>query len=143
VIAFNYDLGVERALHTAGLWDIKTGYGFSIDYGEQPSSVEVFKLYGSTNWRALLFGGMTGFFAGNGNSLAKRPVLFFRPDLEYLGYQDLVDPRCACLDTAASLPAMINASAPENVSFLDQLWRRMEGLLGRAVAACRERHRKR
>ena len=31
VITFNYDLGVERALRAAGLWDIRTGYGFSIE----------------------------------------------------------------------------------------------------------------
>ena len=84
VITFNYDLGVERALRAAGLWDIRTGYGFSVEAAEQLSPVGVLKLHGSTNWRALLFGGMTGFFAGGGNSLGNRPVLFFRPDLEYL-----------------------------------------------------------
>jgi hypothetical protein len=93
VITFNYDLGVERALHTAGLWNIKTGYGFPIDDGE-PSPVEVLKLHGSTNWRALLFGGRTGgTFVGDGTSLGDRPVLFFQPDFVYLGYQDFVDPR--------------------------------------------------
>jgi hypothetical protein len=69
IITFDYDLGVERAVHAAGMWDIRTGYGFSIEAAEQPSLVEVLKLHGSTNWRALLFGGMTGFFAGGGNSL--------------------------------------------------------------------------
>jgi hypothetical protein len=33
VITFNYDLAIERALHTAGLWNIKSGYGFSIADG--------------------------------------------------------------------------------------------------------------
>jgi hypothetical protein len=76
VITFNYDLGVERALRAAGLWDIKRGYGFPIVDGER-SHVEVLKLHGSTNWRALLFGGKTGFFAMSENSLGNRPVLVF------------------------------------------------------------------
>ena len=117
VITFNYDLGVERALRAAGLWDIRTGYGFSIEAAEQPSPVGVLKLHGSTNWRALLFGGRTGFFAGGGNSLGNRPVLFFRPDLEYLGYTDFVDPRCVRLDSAASLPAMIMPALPKTFHF--------------------------
>jgi hypothetical protein len=143
VITFNYDLGVERALRAAGLWDIRTGYGFPIEGGEQPSAVEVLKLHGSTNWRALLFGGMTGFFAGGGNSLGNRPVLFFRPDLEYLGYGDFVDPHCARVDTAASLPAMIMPALPKTFHFAtiygeewkefwDGLWWRGELAIGNA-----------
>jgi len=137
VITFNYDLGVERALRGAGLWDIRTGYGFSVEAAEQPSLVGVLKLHGSTNWRALLFGGMTGFFAGGENSLGNRPVLFFRPDLEYLGYSDFVDPRFARLDSAASLPAMIMPALPKTFHFAtaygeewkefwDALWWRAE-----------------
>ena len=137
VITFNYDLGVERALRAAGLWDIRTGYGFSVEAAEQPSLVGVLKLHGSTNWRALLFGGMTGFFAGGGNSLGNRPVLFFRPELEYLGYSDFIDPRCARLDSAASLPAMIMPALPKTFHFAttygeewkefwDALWWRAE-----------------
>jgi hypothetical protein len=142
VITFNYDLGVERALHAAGLWDVKCGYGFLIEDGE-PSPVEVLKLHGSTNWRALLFGGRTGtgFFVGDGTSLGDRPVLFFRPDLEYLGYQDFVDPRCAHLGAAPSLPAMIMPALPKTFHFAttygdewkgfwDHLWNRA----GRAIA---------
>ena len=49
VITFNYDLAVERALRSAGLWDIKTGYGFPIELGDTLSPVEVLKLHGSTN----------------------------------------------------------------------------------------------
>lgn len=139
VITFNYDLGVERALHTAGLWDIKAGYGFPIVDGETPSPVDVLKLHGSTNWRALLFGGMTGYFAGNGTSLGDRPVLFFRPDLEYLGYQDFVDPRCSRLDTAASLPAMIMPALPKPFHFVTtfgQEWKGFwDGLWQRAACA--------
>ncbi len=136
VITFNYDLGVERALRAAELWNIKTGYGFSIESGD-PSQVEVLKLHGSTNWRALLFGGMTGFFAGGGNSLGHRPVLLFRHDLEYLGYSDFVDPRCGHLDSAASLSAIIMPALPKTFyfattfgeewkDFWDGLWWRAE-----------------
>ena len=143
VITFNYDLGVERALRAAGLWDIRTGYGFSVEAAEQPSPVGVLKLHGSTNWRALLFGGMTGFFAGGGNSLGNRPVLFFRPDLEYLGSTDFVDPRCVRLDSAASLPAMIMPALPKTFHFAttygaewkefwDALWGRAERAIGNA-----------
>jgi hypothetical protein len=135
VITFNYDLGVERALRAAGLWDIKTGYGFSIEDEGPLSAVEVLKLHGSTNWRALLFGGRPGFSVGNGTSIGDRPVLFFRPDLEYLGYRDFVDPRCAHLKTAASLPAMIMPALPKHFHFVtsfgqewrefwDSLWQR-------------------
>jgi hypothetical protein len=136
VITFNYDLGVERALHAAGLWDITTGYGFLIEDGP-PSPVEVLKLHGSTNWRALLFGGRTGsgLFVGDGTSLGDRPVLFFRSDLEYLGYPDFVDPRCTRCDPAPSLPAMIMPALPKQFHFTttfgqewkgfwDDLWRR-------------------
>ena len=139
VITFNYDLGVERALRAAGLWDIRTGYGFSIEAAAQPSPVGVLKLHGSTNWRALLFGGMTGFFAGGGNSLGNRPVLFFRPDLEYLGSTDFVDPRCVRLDSAASLPAMIMPAfhfattyGAEWKEFWDALWGRAERAIANA-----------
>jgi hypothetical protein len=81
VVTFNYDLGVERALHTAGLWDIKTGYGFPVVEGEAPSPLEVLKLHGSTNWRALLFGGMTGIFCRK-RKVVKQPsrsILSARP----------------------------------------------------------------
>jgi hypothetical protein len=64
-----------------------------------------------------LFGGMTGYFGGPSNSLGHRPVLFFRPDLEYLGYRNFVDPRCAGLNTAATLPAMILPALPKVFHF--------------------------
>ena len=101
VITFNYDLGIERALRTSNLWDIRTGYGFRVVPTERRSHIEVLKLHGSTNWRALVAGGRTGLSAVNGNSLGKRPVLWSRPDLEYLDHQDFVDstvfaPRQSC-----------------------------------------------
>jgi hypothetical protein len=142
VITFNYDLGVERALQLARLWDIKTGYGFAIQNGAPPSTVEVLKLHGSTNWRALLFGGRTGFFS-IGNSLGDRPVLCFQLDLEYLGYRDFFDPLCPPLGTAASLPAMIMPALPKHFyfattfggewkGFWDRLWQRAENAIENA-----------
>ena len=116
VITFNYDLGVERSLREAGLWNVTTGYGFSIGR-EELSPVDVLKLHGSTNWRALLFEGRRGFSVGDGNSLGRRPVLPFRPDLEYLGYPDFVDPRCAGFDTAASRSAMVMPALPKQFYF--------------------------
>ena len=80
VITFNYDLGIERALRSTGLWDIRRGYGFPIESEDILSSVEVLKLHGSTNWRALMFGGRTtGFFAGGGNAVVTGPCCFFDP----------------------------------------------------------------
>jgi hypothetical protein len=137
VITFNYDLGVEHALHATGLWNVRSGYGFSIEGGEQPSAVEVLKLHGSTNWRALAFGGRTGFFAANWNSLGDRPVLYFRSDLEYLGCPDFVDPLCSGIQRAVCLPAMVLPALPklfyfatsfgqEWKDFWDGLWWRAE-----------------
>jgi hypothetical protein len=135
VITFNYDLGVERALAAAQLWDISDGYGFQIGSSQHRSSVAVLKLHGSTNWRALLFGGRTGCFVGGAGSLGSRPALFFRSDCEYLGFPDFVDPNCARLRTAASSPAMIMPALPKRfyfettyglewMSFWDGLWGR-------------------
>jgi hypothetical protein len=143
VITFNYDLGVERALRAVGLWDVKTGYGFSIEDGATASPVKVLKPHGSTNWRALLFGGQTGFFVGNGSSLGTRPVLFFRPDLEYLGYPNFVDQLCRGFDTAVSLPAMIMPALPKQFyfattygkewkDFWDYVWQRAEQSIANA-----------
>jgi hypothetical protein len=161
VITFNYDLGVERALRTAGLWDIRTGYGFAIGDGEEQSPVEVLKLHGSTNWGALLFGGMNGTSQVNGNSLGYRPVLFFRPDLEYLGYGQFVDPLCSRLNAAVILPAMVMPALPKHFyfsttygkewkDFWDGLWQRAEDnienadelvLVGYSLPAADERAR--
>ncbi|MDR3742284.1 MAG: hypothetical protein P4L40_24975 [Terracidiphilus sp.] len=133
VITFNYDLGVERALAAAQLWDISDGYGFQIGNSQYLSSVALLKLHGSTNWRALLFGGRTGCFVGGMDSLGSRPALFFRSDCEYLGFPDFVDPNCARLSTAASSTAMIMPALPKRFyfettygqewsSFWDGLW---------------------
>src|SRR5260370_41749681 len=64
-----------------------------------------------------------------------RPALFFRPDQEYLGFPDFVDPLCAHLDAAASLPAMNDyADASQRVLLRDYIWPRMETFLGRPLA---------
>jgi hypothetical protein len=144
VITFNYDLGIERALRSAGLWSIKSGYGFLIENDEQPSSVELLKLHGSTNWRGIYFGGRTtGAFVVNRNSLGDRPVLYFRSDLDYLGYQDFVDPLCSGVKTAANSPAMILPALPKTFwsetsfgkewkPFWDHLWCRAESAIEKA-----------
>jgi hypothetical protein len=143
VLTYNYDLGVERALVGVGLWDIRTGYGFPIGDVRQPSPIEVLKLHGSTNWRALLFGGRTGLFSGNHDSLGARPVLFFGADQKYLGFPDFVDPLCTHLDAAASLPAMIMPALPKKFffettdghewkPFWDYLWQRAQCAIEKA-----------
>ncbi len=145
VITFNYDLGIERALRAAEKWDIKTGYGFSIDDREKPSPVNLLKLHGSSNWRALLFGGRTGSFVGNGSSLGTRPVLYFRSDLEYLGYGDFVDPNCSrCIDSA-TLPAMIMPALPKTFYFQttfgqewEDFWNRLWQCAERAAASAED-----
>jgi hypothetical protein len=143
IITFNYDLAIERAVRAAGLWEIGDGYGFPIESNGAPSPVEVLKLHGSTNWRGLLFGGRTHSSHNVWNSLGDRPVLFFRPDLEYLGCPDFVDPRCLGLDTAASLPSMIMPALPKQFyfettfgqewkRFWDYLWDRAERAIAKA-----------
>jgi len=141
IITFNYDLGIERALRATRLWHIETGYGFPIVNAERPQSVKVLKLHGSTNWRRLYFGGLTGpSFAVNGNSLGDRPVL---SDLEYLDYPDSVDPLCPRLRTAPSSPAMIMPALPKHFyvetsfgqewkEFWGNLWEQADHAIGNA-----------
>lgn len=118
VITFNYDLSVEKALRGRNLWRVSTGYGFPIEGDEGESPVEVLKLHGSTNWRALLFEGrQRGGFIVNGVSLGYRPVLFFRSDLDYLEYPSFVDPKCASMDSAATNPVMILPALPKQFYF--------------------------
>jgi len=65
---------------------------------------------------SLLLKARTGFFAGDVGSLGCRPVLSFRPDLEYIGHSDFVDPLCQS-EIAASLPAMIMPALPKQFYF--------------------------
>jgi hypothetical protein len=76
VLTFNYDLGIERSLSRAGLWELGTGYGFQID-GYSRSAIQVLKLHGSTNWRAFLFGGRTGTSLRMSNPWVCDPFSFF------------------------------------------------------------------
>jgi hypothetical protein len=135
IITFNYDLAVERSLRRSGKWSVRDGYGFDLGTPEQRSSVQVLKLHGSMNWRALLFGGKTrGGFISHGDSLGHRPVLFFKPDHEYLGYEGFVDPLCANMTSAPVLPALILPGLPKRfyfetsfgrewTDFWDSIWR--------------------
>ena len=125
VITFNYDLGIERSLRLPGLWEITDGYGLTISKGANASRVKVLKLHGSTNWRALLFDGNAGFGRAD-NSLGERPVLFFRPDLEYLGYGEFMDPRCAGLSQAASTSSIIMPALPKRFYFETSFGREWE-----------------
>jgi hypothetical protein len=136
VVTFNYDLAIERALHTAELWNVESGYGFPIVDGCQRSPVEVLKLHGSTNWRRVHFGGVTaGPSAVNFNSLSDRPVLYLRSDWEYLGYHEPVDSLCSLPNVTCNSPAMIMPALPKHFyfetsfgqemkSFWDDLWER-------------------
>jgi hypothetical protein len=80
VITFNYDVALERALATAGKWDVGDGYGFKLFSSRPSSKVTVYKLHGSVNW-----------FKEPIND-SPPPVIFSR-DLGLLGYEGLVDPR--------------------------------------------------
>ncbi len=94
VITFNYDAAVERELKVADLWEIGNGYGFEVDCQLPRSRTLVLKLHGSANWLDLVFDGLRGFacFDPSEGSLGTRPV-FVDPDLAYLGYPVLRDPR--------------------------------------------------
>jgi hypothetical protein len=108
VITFNYDLACERALRTAGLWEIGDGYGFTIaDRMTPPAKVKVLKLHGSTNWLRILFGGIKGFSQAS-NVYGPRPVVFRDADYIYLGYaNDVRDPLRNGISITGGVPALI------------------------------------
>ena len=144
VITFNYDLGIERSLRSAGRWEINDGYGFQITNDSPSSAVRVLKLHGSTNWRGLINGGTTAFQIRR-NSLGSRPVLLFPPDLEYLQYPEFEDPLRRNVGSAASLSALILPSLNKTFyhetsfgrewePFWDGLWRQAEESLSNAEA---------
>lgn len=143
-VTFNYDLSIERSLQAAGLWHVNDGYGFRLAPQGASSPVRVLKLHGSTNWRGLLFGGGTGFLTA-GNSLGQRPVLCSRPDFEYLGFPDFIDPLVGQLPSAVTITAMImpilkkaffkeTTFGQEWQAFWDMLW----GQAGKALDAADE-----
>jgi hypothetical protein len=106
VLTFNYDLSIERSLQVAGLWHINDGYGFPLRPEGGTSPVRVLKLHGSTNWRGLRFDGITAPHKVV-NSLGERPVLFYQPDFDYLGFPNFRDPLCGHLSSASTTTAMI------------------------------------
>ncbi len=132
IITFNYDVSLDRELALAGKFEVGNGYGFPIENLPGESATKLLKLHGSTSWLALLFGGMTGFFAIQpGNTLGSRPVIA-KNELSFLGYADAVDPRFA--KGGAALPVMIFPArskdfyfAPntgvEYAEFWNDLWR--------------------
>ncbi|HTA42308.1 MAG TPA: hypothetical protein VK789_07670, partial [Bryobacteraceae bacterium] len=106
VITFNYDVSLERELRFAGKFEVGDGYGFSIESVPNDSATKVFKLHGSTNWLALLFGGITsgGLSFEPGHTLGPRPAIP-KNELEFLGYKNAVD--SAFGNGGAALPVMI------------------------------------
>lgn len=108
IVTFNYDLALERTLKRADLWEIGNGYGFPLNIEIPPSKTKILKLHGSTNWWALLFGGTTGFSQADSGALGVRPVIFFKPEFEFLGYPPgILDCQCRGLDRGAGHTAII------------------------------------
>jgi hypothetical protein len=138
IVTFNYDVSLERELRLADKFEVGDGYGFPIDGLPGKSETTVLKLHGSTNWLALLFGGMTGYFASRpGNALGERPVIA-KNELSFLGYTDAVDPRFG--RGGAALPVMIfparskefyfaTSTGIEYAEFWDDLWRQAKKAL--------------
>jgi hypothetical protein len=138
MVTFNYDVSLERELKLAGKFEVGDGYGIPFKGLPGKSDTKVLKLHGSTNWLALLFGGMTSGFSvfQPGNTLGARPAIP-KNELSFLGYTDAVDP--AFGNGGAALPAMIFPARSkdfyfaantglEYAAFWDELW-------GRATAA--------
>lgn len=91
IITFNYDLACERALNTAGKWEISDGYGFLSGINAVlPSSTKILKLHGSTDWWWPQLGGrMPGRWPrqiSGDDFLPATPVIRSREDVEFLGY---------------------------------------------------------
>jgi hypothetical protein len=106
IITFNYDVSLERELRLAGKFEVGDGYGFPIEGLPGKSATKVLKLHGSTNWLALLFGGMTSGLSAfrHGNTLGARPAIP-KNELSFLEYADAADP--AFGEGGAALPVMI------------------------------------
>jgi hypothetical protein len=134
IVTFNYDVSLERELRMAGKFEVGDGYGRPFEGLPGKSDTKVLKLHGSTNWLALLFGGMTSGSSAfqPGNTLGARPAIP-KNELSFLGYTDAVDP--AFGKGGAALPVMIfparskdfNFAAStgiEYAGFWDDLWER-------------------
>jgi hypothetical protein len=105
ILTFNYDVSVERELAVAGKWRGGDGYGFEIECLPSASPVRLLKLHGSTNWLAVMFGGLRGAFALPRTGVFGTRPAFPKPELEFLGYPDAVDPLWPQQSTP--LPVMI------------------------------------
>lgn len=116
IITFNYDVSLDRELKQAGKLEVGDGYGFVIEGLPTGSATKLLKLHGSTNWLALLFGGITsGPVAFTpGNTLGSRPVIP-KNELSFLGYTDATDPKFG--RGGAALPVMIFPARSKNFYF--------------------------
>jgi hypothetical protein len=126
IITFNYDLSLEHELRNVGKWQLGDGYGFEVDGFPQKSPVKIFKLHGSTNWLASLFGGNLGSFVPNGHPFGSRPV-FSDNEIGYLGYQERTDSAFPRGGTAAVSPMILPTQSKEFLfekwkTFWDSLW---------------------
>jgi hypothetical protein len=139
IITFNYDVSLDRELGLAGRFAVGDGYGFPIESLPENSHVKILKLHGSTNWLALIFGGLTSGFAQFelGNTLGSRPVIA-RDELAFLGCAHADDP--AFQNGGGALPVMIMPTRSkefffaantgiEYVKFWDNLWRQAAAAL--------------
>jgi hypothetical protein len=140
IITFNYDVSLERELKLAGKFEVGDGYGFLIDNLPTGSSTRVLKLHGSTNWLALLFGGITSgpVAFSPGNTLGSRPVIP-KNELTFMGYTGASDPKFG--KGGAALPVMIFPARSKNfyfsantgveyADFWNDLWRQAAIALG-------------
>jgi hypothetical protein len=143
IITFNYDVSLDRELRLAGKFEAGDGYGFQIEGLPGASATKVLKLHGSTNWLALLFGGMTSGVSTfqPGNTLGARPVIP-RNELFFLGYEDAIDP--AFGRGGAAVPVMIFPARSkdfyfavntgiEYAEFWNELWRQAKVALESAA----------
>jgi hypothetical protein len=80
IMTFNYDVALERALATAGKWDVGTGYGYIAVPDREQSPITVYKLHGSVNWYQAPIQGQP-------------PPYMFSRDFAVLGYKTLKDAR--------------------------------------------------
>jgi hypothetical protein len=133
VITFNYDVSLDKELKRAGVWEAGDGYGFEVEGLPVSSKVDLLKLHGSINWRALIFGGRRAAVVDDlERSLGHRPV-FCDSDLRMLGYDHEVDSRLPRDRAVAMVDSLIlpvrekqfffrTSFGDEWISFWDSLW---------------------
>jgi len=139
IITFNYDVSLDRELALAGKFAVGDGYGFLIENLPRESHVKILKLHGSTNWLALMFGGIKSGFSQiePGNTFGSRPVIA-KDDLGLVACADAVDP--GFQRGGGAVPVMIMPTRSkefffaantgiEYVEFWDGLWRQASAAL--------------